>query len=70
MKTRKSFWETGLSSKCYSPGEGPPEGKPISLCCTEGRNIVGMRKLEEREKERERGLNAKNRVFALINTIR
>lgn len=53
MKTRKSFWETGLSSKCYSPGEGPPEGKPISLCCTEGRNIVGMRKLEERERKRE-----------------
>lgn len=68
MKTRKSFWETGLSSKCYSPGEGPPEGKPISLCCTEGRNIVGMRKLEERE--RERVLTAKNRVFALISTIR
>ena len=53
MKTRKSFWETGLSSKCYSPGEGPPEGKPICLCCTEGQNIVGMRKLEERERERE-----------------
>lgn len=70
MKTRKSFWATGLSSKCYSPGEGPPEGKPISLCCTEGRNIVGMRKLEEREKERERVLTAKNRVFALISTIR